>query len=70
MLVNSHWDALAAINISDGDRLWDNDDEDIRFRSSTPVVIDDNTLLVADSDAVMLVGISNGKIISKTDNLE
>lgn len=70
LLVNSHWDALAAINISDGDRLWDNDDEDIRFRSSTPVVIDDNTLLVADSDAVMLVGISNGKIISKTDNLE
>lgn len=67
LIVNSHWDSLAALDIESGKELWNNKDEDIRFRSSTPVVIDDDTLLVADSDAVMLVSLSDGEIISKTD---
>ncbi len=65
--VNSHWNALAALNSSDGKSLWDNDDSDIRFRSSTPVVIDSNTVLVADDDAIMLVDTDSGKITSKTE---
>lgn len=65
--VNSHWNALAALNSSDGKSLWDNDDENIRFRSSTPVVIDSNTVLVADDDAIMLVDVNSGKITSKTE---
>lgn len=66
LLVNSHWDALAALSIEDGGRQWDNDDENIRFRSSTPVIIDDETILVADDNAIMLVNASNGDIVSKT----
>ncbi|MGN0521773.1 MAG: PQQ-binding-like beta-propeller repeat protein [Eubacterium sp.] len=67
LIVNSHWDALAALDIENGAELWSNNDEDIRFRSSTPIAIDDNTLLVADSDAVMLVSLADGAIISKTE---
>lgn len=65
--VNSHWNALAALNSSDGKSLWDNDDDNIRFRSSTPVVINSNTVLVADDDAIMLVDVNSGKITSKTE---
>ncbi|MGN0532322.1 MAG: PQQ-binding-like beta-propeller repeat protein [Eubacterium sp.] len=67
LIVNSHWDSLSALDIEDGEELWSNTDEDIRFRSSTPAIVDDNTLLVADSDAVMLVSLADGSIISKTD---
>lgn len=67
LIVNSHWDSLSALDIETGKPLWSNDDEDIRFRSSTPVAIDDKTLLAADSDAVMLVDLESGDIISKTD---
>lgn len=66
LLVNSHWDSLAALDAESGKALWDNKDEDIRFRSSTPVAVDDNTLLVADDDAVMLVDINSGDITNKT----
>lgn len=66
LIVNSHWDALAALNTEDGKELWSNNDENIRFRSSTPAVVDENTLLVADDSAIMLVDITNGKITSKT----
>ncbi|MGN1421307.1 MAG: PQQ-binding-like beta-propeller repeat protein [Eubacterium sp.] len=67
LIVNSHWDSLAALDIESGQELWSNDDEDIRFRSSTPVAIDDKTLLVADDDAVMLVSLDDGSIVSKTN---
>ncbi|MGN1328514.1 MAG: PQQ-binding-like beta-propeller repeat protein [Eubacterium sp.] len=67
LIVNSHWDSLSALDIENGKELWSNTDEDIRFRSSTPVAVDDNTLLVADDDAVMLVSLSDGSIISKTN---
>lgn len=67
LLVNSHWDALAALDIESGMDLWDNKDEDIRFRSSTPIAVDDNTLLVADDDAIMLVDLNSGDITSKTN---
>lgn len=64
LIVNSHWDALAALSIKDGKELWSNDDGDIRFRSSTPLCID-GKLLVADSSAIMIVDLSNGEIKSK-----
>lgn len=65
LIVNSHWDALAALNLSNGKELWSNDDGDIRFRSSTPARIDDSRLLVADSCAIMIVNTDNGEIINK-----
>lgn len=67
LIVSSHWDSLTALNIENGEELWSNDDEDIRFRSSTPVAVDGDTLLVADDDAVMLVSLADGKITSKTN---
>lgn len=69
LIISSHWDALAAIDKNTGKKLWENKDEDIRFRSSTPAVIDENTLLVADSDAIMTVNAKNGEIIYKADDL-
>lgn len=70
LIVSSHWDALVALDKGTGKKLWENKDEDIRFRSSTPVQIDDNTLLVADSDAIMLVDLSSGDITEKKDYSE
>lgn len=67
LIVSSHWDALAALDTESGKELWRNSDEDIRFRSSTPVAVDGEKLLVADSDAVMLVSLADGSIISKTE---
>lgn len=66
LIVSSHWDALVALNKDTGKKLWENSDGDIRFRSSTPAVIDANTLFVADDDALMIVDSNSGKITSKT----
>ena len=66
LTVNSHWDALAALDILNGKELWSNNDSNIRFRSSTPLCIDGN-LLVADSNAIMLVNGENGEFISKKE---
>lgn len=67
LIVSSHWDALVALNKNTGKKLWENSDSNIRFRSSTPAVIDANTLLVADDDAIMIVDNGSGKITSKTN---
>lgn len=67
LIISSHWDSLTALDKDSGKKLWENKDEDIRFRSSTPAVIDESTLLVADSDAIMTVNAENGEIIQKTD---
>lgn len=68
LIISSHWDALIALDKTTGKLLWENDDEDIRFRSSTPAVVDENRLLVADSDAIMTVDAASGEILNKTDN--
>lgn len=68
LIISSHWDSLTALDKDSGKKLWENKDEDIRFRSSTPAVIDESTLLVADSDAIMTVNAENGEIIQKTDS--
>lgn len=68
LIISSHWDSLAALDKNTGKALWENNDEDIRFRSSTPAIIDENTLLVADSDAIMTVNAANGEITYKADN--
>ena len=61
-----HWNALVALDTKTGDELWSHDDEDIRFRSSTPTVLDKGTLLVADDNAIMLVNLDDGSITDKT----
>lgn len=65
LLVSSHWDALLALDKNTGKVLWELKDEDIRFRSSTPALIDENTALIADDDVVMIVDLNKGKVTSK-----
>ena len=67
LIVSSHWDALVALDKNSGKELWKNDDGDIRFRSSTPIKIDGNTLLVADDNAIMTVDLKTGEIIHKSE---
>lgn len=62
LILSSHWDAIFALDKNTGSLLWENMDEDIRFRSSTPIAIDANRLLVADDDAVAIVNLENGEI--------
>lgn len=66
LIVNSHWDSLTALNTENGKEIWSNNDGDIRFRSSTPAQIDSSRLLVADSNAIMIVDTNDGKILNKT----
>lgn len=65
LLVNSHWDALAVLDILNGKELWSTQDEHLRFRSSTPIMIDDKTILACESNAVMYVDIESGEITEK-----
>lgn len=65
LLVSSHWDALVALDKATGKQLWECKDEDIRFRSSTPSVVDENTLFVADDDALMIIDANTGKMTDK-----
>lgn len=65
LIVSSHWDSLCALDVTNGKELWSNSDDTIRFRSSTPLAIENN-LLVADDDSIMMVDSETGKIISKT----
>lgn len=62
LILSPHWDAIVALDKNTGKLLWENMDEDIRFRSSTPISIDANRLLVADDDAVAIVNLENGEI--------
>lgn len=66
LIIDPHWDALVALNKNTGEMLWENKDQDLRFRSSTPIALDDGTILVADDDAVMIVDANTGSITSKT----
>lgn len=67
LLVSSHWDALVALDKTTGKQLWECKDEDIRFRSSTPAVVDENMLFVADDNALMILDANTGKITHKTN---
>lgn len=62
LILSPHWDAIVALDKSTGKLLWDNRDDDIRFRSSTPIAIDSSRLLVADDDAVAIVNLENGEM--------
>ncbi len=66
LLVSSHWDALVGLDKKTGKKLWENKDSDIRFRTSTPALIDGKTGIVADSSAIMVFDVATGEILKKT----
>lgn len=65
LILSPHWDAVVALNKNTGEMLWENADPDLRFRSSTPIALDENTILAADDDSVATFDLSTGEI-SKT----
>lgn len=67
LILSSHWDCLTALNKSNGEEIWKSSDGDLWARSSTPAFIDDNTLLVAESNAIMTVDINTGNVTNKSE---
>lgn len=68
LLVSANWNSLTALNKNNGKELWSCTDGDIRYRSSTPYVTDDEKVIVADSDAIVVLDLKTGEILSKTDD--
>lgn len=66
ILVSSHWDALIALDFNTGKEIWKNKDADLRFRSSTPNIVNDDVYIAADSGAIMLIDAKTGEITRKT----
>ncbi len=62
LIVGSHWDELIAYNKNNGKRIWDNDKEGLRYRTTTPVVVGDK-IYVAAGDKLFELNKSNGKIL-------
>ncbi len=62
LIVGSHWDELIAYNKNNGKRIWDNDKDGLRYRTTTPVVVGDK-IYVAAGDKLFELNKSNGKIL-------
>lgn len=62
ILVGSHWDELLCYNKYTGKKLWGNDGDDIRNRTTTPSFYKDN-ICVAARQTVMLIDKQKGKIV-------
>lgn len=66
LIVNAHWGSLTALDKKTGKKLWSNSSASVRFRSSTPTVIDDNTLLLADDNLIVLINSENGDVLNES----
>lgn len=66
LILSAHWDCLAALDKTSCREIWKSKDDALWARSSTPSFINDNTILVAESNAVMTISLSNGEILNKT----
>ena len=66
LLLGSHWDELIAYNKNNGKRIWANDKDGLRYRTTTPVVIEDS-IYVAAGEKLFELNKSNGKIIRSKD---
>lgn len=68
LIVSAHWRSLICIDTATGKKLWTCKDEGIgSSRCSTPLALDENTLIVADSNAIWKVDINSGKVTLKKD---
>lgn len=66
LIVSAHWSSLTALDKKTGKELWKNSSSSVRFRSSTPVAVDEKSLLVADDNLIVLVNQENGEIINES----
>lgn len=65
LIVGAHWGSLYALNTTTGKQLWEMKDDGLRYRSTTPCVLDKNTLLVTAGDTVFLINSQKGEITKK-----
>lgn len=65
LILSSHWDGLFALDKANGKKIWMSTDEDLWPRSTTPAFISEDTMLVAESNAIMIIDVNSGKIIHK-----
>lgn len=66
LIVGSHWDEIIAYDKTNGKRIWDNDKEGLRYRTTTPAVSGDK-LYVAATTKVFELDKNNGKILRSRD---
>lgn len=66
LIVNAHWGSLTALDKKTGTKLWKNASASVRFRSSTPIAVDESTLLLADDNLIVLINIESGEVINES----
>lgn len=64
VILSSHWDTLIAYDRVSGKKLWANEKNGLRYRTTTPGMWG-NSLLVAAQSKVFVLDPANGKIVSE-----
>ena len=61
LLVGSHWDELIAYDKNTGKRIWSNDKDGIRYRTSTPFIYNGG-IYVTTSGSILELDMGSGKV--------
>lgn len=67
LIVGANWNSLYALETSTGKKLWDMKNDGLRYRTSTPYALDDNTLIATAGKTIFLINSQKGEIIKKAD---
>ena len=62
LLVGSHWDELIAYDKGNGKRMWSNDGDGIRYRTSTPFIYEGG-IYVTTSASILELDPKSGKVV-------
>lgn len=62
LLVGSHWDELIAYDKGSGKRMWSNDGDGIRYRTSTPFIYEGG-IYVTTSGSILELDPKSGKVV-------
>ena len=62
LLVGSHWDELIAYDKGSGKRMWSNDGDGIRYRTSTPFIYEGG-IYVTTSASILELDPKSGKVV-------
>ena len=62
LLVGSHWDELIACDKGSGKRMWSNDGDGIRYRTSTPFIYEGG-IYVTTSASILELDPKSGKVV-------
>lgn len=67
LFVGSHWDELICYDKNTGKRLWANDRDGLRYRTTTPIVLSDGRMIVAAETKLFELDYGTGKIVRMRD---